>query len=542
MSEEEKRLERRKRRERGEPAPPPISPEDDMQDPPPEEMITDSIDLVDTPTNTTVEITPMTAEERDQQEILDVIARIDVELYDEWSGKRLTPADIAPPTPNETDTKPIETVLIEDDDEDELGKYEEMTEGPNRGEEQPPTPVQDERNDCDSLLDGDDSSNPDPDILDSDDDVMDQNEWFHRMMPPPSVIVMPNVQFPPPALPRGLGSILFPRDTLQPDPRVPLSTYLREVSERRLDEEAAALRSTRTENPDEMRARFGANPRYCGTCTETRFRTLQSERTFHRHTSDLLHRARYRAEIGLNANGEYYCQNCKISHSALTGTRYPLILSSSILANWRRPIRDEPDYRGDEIHVDGIYIPGASYQTLRRAFLAEYGASTIPIDAVVCCGLNDVASGASLNHIIRDLHQLRQDILSIPGSTFGICSLPYPPSMTIIAEEVAGPRHVDRLPTLSQLNDEINRLNHLQPPGDNVHYAPSFQTWGTRYVRTHTQHPRNLREGAVGHRGRDWREQRPGDQLHLTDLVRRRMGKAIIRYMLAIYQIQPREA
>jgi hypothetical protein len=249
---------------------------------------------------------------------------------------------------------------------------------------------------------------------------------------------------------------------------------------------------------------------------------------------------RYRSTAIIDFNGDYNCENCAIGYHAVRwGVRYPLLCTSSILANWRRGIDVEEEYEGDPLHLDSISIPGARIANLRRAFVAEYGRASQPVDLLLCAGLNDVSSGASIRSIARELELFRQVVQQIPGSTFAACRLPYPPSMARIGRERPGPYHINRLPTLSQVNDYIYEMNNRPDQSMATHLAPSFQTWGCRARRANPEQPRRIREGMVGHREHDWREQHPGDQLHLADSVRLRMGRSVIRYFQAIYGILP---
>jgi len=56
-------------------------------------------------------------------------------------------------------------------------------------------------------------------------------------------------------------------------------------------------------------------------------------------------------------------------------------------------------YRGDEIHVDYIKIPGATVRKLEHAFMAEYSNVHRAVDMLLVGGLNDVLRGATDSEI-----------------------------------------------------------------------------------------------------------------------------------------------
>ena len=67
--------------------------------------------------------------------------------------------------------------------------------------------------------------------------------------------------------------------------------------------------------------------------------------------------------------GQYDCGNCKVAvHYAKHGDRYSLIISSSMMHGWRGDNIAEGKYRGDQLHIDEITIPGATIEDLQLAF------------------------------------------------------------------------------------------------------------------------------------------------------------------------------
>ena len=93
---------------------------------------------------------------------------------------------------------------------------------------------------------------------------------------------------------------------------------------------------------------------------------------------------------------------------------------------------------------------------------------------------------------------------------------------------------------LVELNNRIRDMNRQGNQSMQVHRAPTYHTWGLKSEWTHRLRqirPRRLLEGVRAHAHHDWREDKPWEQLHLSDETRIRMGKAACRYFQAIYGI-----
>ena len=90
------------------------------------------------------------------------------------------------------------------------------------------------------------------------------------------------------------------------------------------------------------------------------------------------------------------------THSHKIGTRYPVLVSSSILNNWQG-MRSMNGYQGDDIHIDFITIPEATVRELEHAFMAEYGNVHRPVDVLLVPGLNDILRGATDSEIMEDI-------------------------------------------------------------------------------------------------------------------------------------------
>jgi hypothetical protein len=491
-----------------------------------------------------IEITPM-------DNVLDqLIAHVDLAIFDKPVPTMLNTPENSPNNRKKRLNEEPEVEIIQVIEADvELGKFEEM-----KG---PPTPVQDEPMlvatedtvketvnlpydepaDIDELLDGEIVSDPELNILEDDEDEEIDDELNHiqqdMTVRPPCWFTLPDVSTVAPTPHVALGSIYLPRDAIPTNPRHSQSEQLHRVATRRQEGERRQVKGTKIILAEHFRSKYEQNARYCRICSEVEHRDLHPMPTYHKHYSDL----QSRLNVELNHNGEYHCGNCRQHrHNYRAGTRFPVLLTSSILAKWRdgKDANGE-EYEGDRLHFDSISIPGARFEDLRRAIVAEYGLSEIPLDVLLVAGLNDVSSPATLQECILDLHLLREEVLRIPGSTFTAARLPYPPSLVAYERQRPGPYHINRLNKLSDLNGEIFKLNNLPHQHLPTQYAPNFTTWGSRTTRVDEEEPRQLRQGFVGHRRRAWREARPGDQLHLADHVRRRMGKAVNRFFMAIY-------
>ena len=85
----------------------------------------------------------------------------------------------------------------------------------------------------------------------------------------------------------------------------------------------------------------------------------------------------------------------------------------------------------------------------------------------------------------------------------------------------APPGYHNRLQELQYNNQWIKEFN----TGHNVTGVPSFQTWGTRSWTDWSGQVRKT------HRWGEWRGSEPdADKLHLSDKMRAKMGKSVVKY------------
>ena len=141
--------------------------------------------------------------------------------------------------------------------------------------------------------------------------------------------------------------------------------------------------------------------------------------------------------------------------------------------------------------------------------------------------------------MVQDMKKFKKEALKITGTSFAVSTLPLAPSIS----KLDGDSYRLAKPNLTQqliaLNDDIMSLN--VEPGQTMptYSAPRYHTWGLRSTRTPKSiGPRNLLESMPAHAHEDWREKCPKNQLHLSDEVRLRMGRAAIKYFKSIYGIK----
>ena len=165
-----------------------------------------------------------------------------------------------------------------------------------------------------------------------------------------------------------------------------------------------------------------------------------------------------------------------------TGTRLPILLSSSTLNEWQGK-RYQNQYAGDTLHVDQLCIPGATIKTLTRALESEYAFNPVPIDVLLVGGLNDLLRDKSARSIEDDLRVLQRKVEElVPGetNTLAIATIFCPPKYTTLGGG-AGPADRERKERLIELNFRIMKLNDEQEQntGWRTNIAPKFHSWDT---------------------------------------------------------------
>ena len=353
-------------------------------------------------------------------------------------------------------------------------------------------------------------------------------------IPPPLGYRLPDTSSPPPPLPPGFGSFKYPTHTDILARSSPPEEQMKELSLMWREMELIEDKKPKRIASSLYRIKHKDTPRYCGVCSETKDGSL----THHQHYSS----RQARLVAPSDEWGLFSCKTCKISpHSFKSGTRYSILLTSSTLNNWQGD-RLTNKYEGDPIHVDYISIPGGTIDTLIHAFMAEYGGTRTPVDVLLVCGLNDLRDEKkTAEDIMKSIQRLAVRVRNMPGveltaSTLAVATLPFAPCMTSLPSES---RQVinDKTAKLVQLNTLIRDFNmSTSHPLFDTSIAPCFHTWGLKSSSTpHPQGPLNVLEKMDGTRRERWREQEVKRMLHLNDSTRLRMGKACIKYFIALY-------
>ena len=320
------------------------------------------------------------------------------------------------------------------------------------------------------------------------------------------------------------------------------------ASVQRQQEEIAQIKQTRADNYMEIRNRYmnvaSVKP-YCKICSEIRIESEVDRPMmirYHQHASSIL----YRTDLQINENGQYSCQQCIAGiHYYKGGNRYPILVTSSTLADWQGRdwrARAANNYPGDPIHIDQLAINGARINDLRNALRAEYSQALIPLDILVAAGINNVINNESAEQIITQLEAWKNEVESWNSdSTFAVCTLPYPPSITSLHQDYyrhkSAVRNRDKTAVIDDLNPAITRLNQSGHQGNITSRAPKLQTWGlTQSLVPVNIDPSHHTVGRLTrHRLGQWREKYTDKQLHLDDRSRFRSEKATVGYFKRIY-------
>lgn len=352
----------------------------------------------------------------------------------------------------------------------------------------------------------------------------------------------PNPAYPPPNIPPGYATNLYPVENL--DPNDLPAIQMEDISRNRKSNETCSFTNSKISNYGNQRLKHKDDKYYCSICSEYPSPMIPNGKVIrHRHNSSKFMRI-YSTPLRW---GEYNCITCKISpHSHKTGVRHPVIVTSSILNNWQGK---NNGYPGDDIHVDMIGIPGATIKMLHHAFMAEFKDSYRPVDVLLVGGLNDVMRGRPLDKIMKDLVNFKRDVINLERSfanngecTFAAATLPYPPKISALPAEEREIQ-TNRFETLSKITDfirEMNRNNVSTDPTPRGSYnAPTYHTWGmkTTHADPNVYGPRNRMESMVGYRQPQWREEKYEEMVHLDNKSRLRMGKAAIKYFMVLYDI-----
>jgi len=368
-------------------------------------------------------------------------------------------------------------------------------------------------------------------------------EWAYTRVPSKDPALVPLYR-PPPKVDKKFNTAAYPVNTdnimLRSAGHKPSVWVMRDISLNRQRQEKQDYYNAKEPAYKDFRWMHGNCPGYCSICSEIKGTNGCMNLVHHNHQSSHLDRITADTDIF----GQYYCVGCKCLHPVKTGTRYPVIMSSSTLNGWRGM---SSSYTGDPFHIDWDTCSGAKIRTMLHSFRAQFQHSLRPLDILAVIGINDLLNGTSIWSIIDQLRRFRDIVAKVaPGeksgdSTFAVSTVINPPKLTRFTRR--DHRHVptmDRTKEIAALNTKIIELNLESPQSPfQVARAPStFQTFGVKFRKERCKdRPRNLMQLAVGHKHIQWRESDPNKQLHLCDSKRITMGKSCIRYFSQIYGI-----
>lgn len=290
-------------------------------------------------------------------------------------------------------------------------------------------------------------------------------------------------------------------------------------------------------------------PQLCRICSHKQLPPQTPKAVIHHHFSS----KELRRTAGIVNSGEVYlCPTCEENgtpgkkHEANTEDRIKVALSSSTLHEFWM----DGQYSGDSIHIDWVTSPGATIQSLRTMWRHDYGDERKPQDIVVIAGLNNIKN-EDADKIMKRIKDFTNEVmeqsvkLHHPNpSTISFATLIYPPQFCWFPADGPEPYdgYVNKLAMMRALNDRIIAHNDRVFVQQKILYkkltegeiytrsrAPRFHTYGLR--KTTVTWTNGRRVGTTGHRWEHWRTSEPRERaLHLGDVVRRRMGNAIVNF------------
>ena len=161
----------------------------------------------------------------------------------------------------------------------------------------------------------------------------------------------------------------------------------------------------------------------------------------------------------------------------------------------------------------------------------------------MCFGINDLGKGRPVDGLWRDLMKLKAEVLEIHPrhptgpSTFSMCTVPLPPIYTRFSGDVHTPRR-DLTDSFWDYTERIVEHNYRAPQHPyRVNRVPQFHKYGVTSRRARMGEARLLRSIPWYHDHLDWRERDPDKQLHLNDVKRLAMGRAVIRFFANMYEV-----
>ena len=156
---------------------------------------------------------------------------------------------------------------------------------------------------------------------------------------------------------------------------------------------------------------------------------------------------------------------------------------------------------------------------------------------LLVAGLNDLLKGGNFESVKNELRRFEQEVANQNRyhtdhpNEFTVATLLNPPKMVWFTDNgPPPPGHRDRGEELHLINDWIDASNTL----NGKQCAPRFHTWGTR---TTTKEVDGVVREFKTHRWNDWRAaEARDDKLHLSDRMRVKMGRQVIKYFEGEYE------
>ena len=350
---------------------------------------------------------------------------------------------------------------------------------------------------------------------------------------------------PPPALPAGFNSRLWPKYFGYAPPEVvgkSVHEQLIELNLERHEKERKGKYKHEYTHADWMKEVYDKpGSKYCHTCSA--FPTMvKSHMTavFHNHRSSLTLRVDYPTSLK-EAKGMYHCFTCeRVEHGVMQGARLPVILSSSTMADWAANAKKLGMWAGTPFHIDHVSIGGATVRELAHGLLSEYRYHPAPLDVVLFGGVNNLLQGQTLEMIKIELKDAKFAIEAAnKENSVAIASIIYPPMLSKLPCDRAEkwPKDfVDRTADIYELNRYIFLLNKKGNMPRYTILAPKCQTFGLKIIRTGTF------SGIMGrvnaHNLDAWREKNVHEKLHLREEQKLKIGKSVVNYFSYIYGLK----
>ena len=265
---------------------------------------------------------------------------------------------------------------------------------------------------------------------------------------------------------------------------------------------------------------------YCYICSyrqqEGRLRPL-----FHLHYS--AREVRIMAGVEYRTgNHNYMCPTCMVLHPTWTDDGLHVVLSDSQLHGVHHPRDPQVVCGADPFHIDWNTISGGTIADLTHAFLVDYKRQVRPMRVFVSAGLNDIIKSASRDTVVERFMNLKEVIdrqnIHHPHAKneLTIATLLNPPKLVWFDGNGPPPSNfTNHLQDLKEINSWIKFFNTQNGRVS----TPCFHRFGVRTTKASTL------TSIQTHQLSQWRASEPvHDMVHLSDLWRVRMAKAVIKY------------